>query len=241
LPIAQNSWQDKTPENKKYSYVVSAVNRHNMESLPGKTVTAASLPEIKQAIFKANFTDSTNAEIYNIGSKPAKSYGSAIISDNTLDLAKGGYLTYPYNDYFGLAGQLSIECRLKLDNADQMPVIVSCGRWNDKGWFLQKLGGVWRWHLGGVDCDGGRPVAGKWLHLVGTFDGKTAKLYQDGKQVASVQCRPNTTPWPGELFVGQYSGGAGPQYQVKGKIAGVKIYRRALPAKDVEDAFRAGR
>jgi len=241
LPIAQNSWRDKTPENKKYSYVVRAVNRHNMESLPGKTVTAASLPQIKQAIFKANFTDSTNAEIYNAGSKPAKSHGSIKISDNTLDLTKGGYLTYPYNDYFSLTGQLSIECRLKLDNTDQMPVIVSCGRWNDKGWFLQKLGGVWRWHLGGVDCDGGRPVAGKWIHLVGTFDGQTAKLYQDGKQVASVKCSPNTAPWSGELFVGQYSGGAGPQYQVKGKIAGVKIYRRTLSAKDVEVAFRAGR
>ncbi len=240
-PIAQSSWQDKTPENKKYSYVVSAVNRHDMESLPGNTVTAASLPEIRQAIFKANFISSTNAEIYNTGSKPAEIHGSARVSDNTLDLTKGGYLTYPHNDYFDLTQKLSIECRFRLDNVDQMPVIVSCGRWNDKGWFLQKFGDRWRWHVGGVNCDGGKAVASEWVHLVGVFDGRGAHLYENGRRVASVACGPNTTPWLGELFVGQYSGGVGPHYQVKGKIAGVKVYRRALPAKDVEAAFRAGR
>ncbi len=53
-----------------------------------------------------------------------------------------------------------------------MPVIISCGRWQDRGWFLQKLGGSWRWHLGGTDCDGGGVPTGQWVHLTGTYDGE---------------------------------------------------------------------
>ena len=118
-----------------------------------------------------------------------------------------------------------------------MPVIVSCGSWNQAGWFLQRLGGVFRWHVGGVDCDGGRPAVGKWTHLAGVFDGRTARLYQDGVQVAQTAGKAAAIVWPGELCVGQYSAAPGSAYQVTGKIRGVRLYHRPLtPAETAASA-----
>jgi hypothetical protein len=46
-------------------------------------------------------------------------------------------------------------------------------------------------------------------------------------------------PWPGELHVGQYSAGPAPSFQVTGRIAGLKIYHRALTADEAALAARA--
>jgi hypothetical protein len=85
------------------------------------------------------------------------------------------------------------------DQPGQIPVVVSCGLWNHAGWFLQRIGAGWRWHLGGVDCDGGQAAVGRWFHVVGTFDGRTLRLYQDGVQVAEKAGVPNPQLWAGEL------------------------------------------
>ena len=111
-----------------------------------------------------------------------------------------------------------------------MPIVVSCGLWNHAGWFLQRIGGVWRWHVGGLDCDGGQPAVGRWIHVVATFDGRTARLFQDGVQVAERAGSANTSRWAGDLCIGQYSGSPGPEFQVTGRIAGVQLYHRPLTA-----------
>ena len=118
-------------------------------------------------------------------------------------------------------------------------MIAAAGAFNSSGWFLQRYGQGWRWHLAPVSCDGGQPVVGRWTHLVGTFNGHEARLYQDGKLVASVDCHPNKAAWHGGLTLGQYSN-RNPQYQVIGRIKGLKIYHRALPAGEVAEKFRAG-
>ncbi|MBM4044572.1 MAG: LamG domain-containing protein, partial [Planctomycetes bacterium] len=79
-----------------------------------------------------------------------------------------------------------------------------------------------------VDCDGGKPAVGKWIHLVCTFDGQQARVFQDGVQVALKDCKPDRAPWPGPLFVGQYGPAPSDPYQVKGRLAAVRIYQRAL-------------
>ena len=132
--------------------------------------------------------------------------------------------------------QMSVECWVRFDRQGKMPVIASCGVWNQAGWFLQWFGGVWRWHVGGVDCDGGRPQPGRWIHLVGTYDGQTLRLFQDGEQVAERTANPSTAVWPGELYIGQYSGSPAPDYQVNGRITGMKLYHRPLHATEAAAA-----
>lgn len=90
--------------------------------------------------------------------------------------------------------------------------------------------------VGGIDCDGGAPAPGKWTNLVGTFDGRTARLFQDGRLVAEKSGNANRAPWKGPLHVGQYSGGPGPEFQVAGWISNLRIYARAVRLEDLRPA-----
>jgi hypothetical protein len=156
-----------------------------------------------------------------------------------LDLAPGGHVTFPHRPSFDLGQPMSIACWVWFDEPGKIPVIVSCGHWNRAGWFLQRLGSVWRWHVGGIDCDGGRPPLGRWIHLVGTYDGRTARLFENGKLIGEKAGAANTAGWPGELHVGQYSGQPGAEFQVTGRIAGVKLYHRPLDPAEIAQAAAA--
>jgi len=225
----------------KYAYVVRAVSRRGAQSKPTPRVVAAALPETKEPLFAAPFDKAMNARLFGGGVAKGRIHGRAKVTEKTLDLRQGGHVTFRHRAEFDLRRRLSVECWVYFEKAGSMPVILSCGRWNGTGWFLQRFGGGWRWHVAGVDCDGGKLAVGRWIHLVATFDGRRARVFQDGAQVASSPCNPDLSPWPGPLFVGQYGPSPGAQYQVEGRIAGVKLYRRAVPAAEAAALFKAGR
>jgi hydrazine synthase alpha subunit-like protein/concanavalin A-like lectin/glucanase superfamily protein/WD40 repeat protein len=242
VPIMATEYLDTgLVSGKKYRYIIRTLNRRNRESQNSLEVIAAALPERKEPVFSTSFTQGLNAVYMDNQKLTGKKFGQAASKNQSLDVSQGGHVIYPNQPEFALTSRLSVECWINLQKTDQMPVLISCGQWRDKGWFLQKLGGVWRWHIGGVDCDGGKVPAQQWIHLAGIFDGNHAHLYQNGKKVASIPCHPNRTPWPGPLFVGQYGPGPGTQYQVFGKIDDIKIYRRALTRKEIEKKFTTGR
>lgn len=76
---------------------------------------------------------------------------------------------------------------------------------------------------------------GQWHNVIGTFDGATARLYVDGKEVGSGT--PDTSPiayglpTTSDLVVGNYPscGGLG----FNGAIDEVKVFDRALPAQEI--------
>ena len=155
-----------------------------------------------------------------------------------LDLSQGGHVAFAHRSEFDLAQPLSVECWVRFDEPGQWSVVVSCGLWNHSGWFLQRLGNVWRWHVGGIDCDGGQPAVGQWMHVVGVYDGHAMRLFQDGVQVAERSGLPNTAVWSGDLYIGQYVDAPGPSFQVQGRIRGVKIYHRPIDAKEAVAAAK---
>ena len=172
---------------------------------------------IRDAVFEVVFDTNARGQLYDGPAVPGKRHGTAQFSHGELDLRKGGYVTFPHDSRFDLAQPLSIECWARLDQPGQMPVLLSCGQWNQAGWFLQRLGNKWRWHVGGIDCDGGH----------------TARLYEDGKLVGQRVGRSNQTQWSGELHLGQYSAQPGPSYQMTGRLKGVRIYHRPLDASEL--------
>ena len=212
----------------KHSYTVRTVNIRGVESTASRAVEAAAMPEIKEALFVAALTKNSDATLYGGKKVRGKVHGKAKIAAEGLDLRAGGYVTFGHRPEFDLTGRFSVVCRVKIAKPAKMPVIVSCGLWSKAGWFLQRIGGYWRWHVGGIDCDGGRAATGKWTELAATFDGRTARLFQDGKLVAQKAGNVNRTPWTGPLHVGQYSGGVGGEFQVNGWISNVRVYSRPV-------------
>jgi hypothetical protein len=233
-PLLASSFVDAEVEKGvKHDFTVRALSRRGVLSEPASHVTAAPLPEIKAPVFTALFSEDTDGKLVDGSLLKGRRHGKAKLTEKSLDLRQGGHVTFAHRQEFDLNPRLSIECRIYFDEAGQMPVIISCGRWRGTGWFLQRIGAGWRWHVGGVDCDGGKVKPGQWIHVVATFDGRHARVFQNGIQVASKPCKPNLTPWSGPLFIGQYGPTPSPPYQVKGRIRDVKIYRRAISASEV--------
>ena len=231
--LAEFKYFDAAGEAEKpYAYAVRSISRRGLESELTSPVTAAALPEIREALFTASFAEKPEAELYGGGLAAGKLNGKAVLTANALDLRKGGYVTFAHRPEFNLAGKFSMKCRVKITEITQMPVIVSCGHWRQAGWFLQRIGRGWRWHVGGIDCDGGKPALGEWTELTGTFDGERACLYQDGKLVREVFGSASRSAWEGALHIGQYSGGPQTQYQLVGQISSVEIFGCALPGRN---------
>ena len=202
------------------------------------SVAAAALPESREPLFVAAFHTNINAQLSRGAFAKGTAVGAAKISGETLDLRRGGHVTFAHRNDFDLRPRLSIECWVRFEEAGDIPVVLSCGQYSSGGWFLQRFGKHWRWHVGGINCDGGDPAMGKWTHLLATFDGRRARLFENGVEVASERGEATAALWSGPLFVGQYGAEPGPKFQVHGQIAGAKIYRRAVPADEALVASR---
>ena len=151
----------------------------------------------------------------------------AAFQDGVLTLTGNGYAKLsPLTELAG--SPFSFVMEVMFDEAGNMPVLLGFGRYMSEGWFLQRIGGGWRFHLSDISCDGGAMQVGQWTRLVGTFDGTTARLYQDGKKVAEKGIPEMPPMFNTEWRIGQYAN-IEPSYQVHGKIRLLEIYSRALP------------
>jgi hypothetical protein len=232
-PLGRSEYSDlQVAPRRRYTYVVRAVSRRNTLGEASAEVEATAhvvLPPVCTVVLH----DVPRAELLDDGTLPAVLHDGATIAEDTVDLRQAGHVTIPHDACFDPAQPLTVECRVRFDQPGTMPVVLSCGVWNQAGWFIQRLGDAWRWHVGGVDCDGGKPDIGRWMHLVGTYDGRQLRLFQDGALVAERAGSFQLSSWAGDLHIGQYSGGPGPAYQVTGQIKDIKIYHRALSDAEV--------
>ncbi|MCL1922210.1 MAG: LamG domain-containing protein, partial [Kiritimatiellaeota bacterium] len=150
----------------------------------------------------------------------------AKFEDGTLVISGNGHAKLPPQKE--LAGSpFSFVLEVMFDEAGSMPVLLGFGRYKGDGWFFQRIGGGWRFHLADTDCDGGAMQVGQWTRLVGTFDGSTARLYQDGKKIAERAIPEMPAPHNAEWRIGQYVQ-LEPAYQVHGKIRLLEVYSRVL-------------
>jgi hypothetical protein len=199
----------------------------------------ASAVVIKEPVFMVGTGPELRGLLYDGETLPGQKKGKAGLVGGVMDLKEGGHFAFPHRSEFELAQPLTVECWVWLDQAGKSPVLASCGEWRKAGWFLQRLGDQWRWHVGGIDCDGGKPAVGRWIHLVGVFDGKALRLFEDGIQVAETKGAVETGVWPGELLIGQYSASPGGDFQVHGRMTGVRLYHRPLHTTEIAAASKA--
>jgi hypothetical protein len=239
-PTGAAWFTDSTAEPQvEYAYTVRAVSRRGLEGAPS-AAAVASARLVKEPVFTAAFDTDTRGRLDGGEELTGELRGGARVAGSVLDLTRGGHVAFPHCEQFDLSQPLTVELWVSMEAAGQMPIPVSCGLWNQAGWFLQRIGGRWRWHVGGFDCDGGKPVAGQWMHVVCTYDGRVARVFQDGVQVAEKAGTAVPLLWSGELLVGHYSGSPkDAAFQVTGKIAGLKLYHRAFIAAEAAAAAKA--
>ena len=98
-------------------------------------------------------------------------------------------------------------------------------------------------NIGGyVECDAQIVPAqvhdGVWHHCAATFDGRTMRVYLDGREIASLE-RPGKIAAEGDVpaFIGS-SSGVGEFFQ--GGLDDLRIYSAALSAGEIADLYRGG-
>jgi len=151
---------------------------------------------------------------------------------------EGGCAVAAHRDALNTGDALTIECWVRTDVAgqDNRWIVNRVYEAGDSGYRLGVLHGrpcfevpqtSWSHHLEGeVDLPTGR-----WVHLAGTFDGATMRLYVDGALRGTMDrpgpVKPNTYP----LTLGSYEEGHPAFFQ--GLVDEVRLYSRALSADEV--------
>ena len=139
---------------------------------------------------------------------------------------------------------LTLECWVKTDLAGQ-----------DNKWFVNRVlaGGTatgyrlgvlagkpcfevpltdWSHHLQAADL----LPRNRWVHLAGTFDGKTMRIYVDGEERGALERPGPIHPNDFRLCLGSYE--AGHQAHFTGLLDEVRLYSRALSAAEVRQHYR---
>ena len=136
----------------------------------------------------------------------------------------------PGNDYAGLG------------TAQAVPLGATDRDFGRSGWLFYQGGNGWSWWLGDtaaytIQLDPTTPVStANWYHVVGTYDGTTARLYVNGIEVANKTgaFAPNSTK---AITIGaRYDA----SYYYVGSIDEVAIYPIVLPAADVLAHYQNG-
>jgi len=82
------------------------------------------------------------------------------------------------------------------------------------------------------------PTEGNWIHICGTYDGGTRRLYLDGVQIATDTATINLTGTSKEFIIGA----ASPTSEYfDGSISNFKLYDTALTAEEVKTLYDMGR
>jgi hypothetical protein len=164
--------------------------------------------------------------------------GHALVCD-------GGSATIACSDLLSPKDAITVECWVKTDKAgqDSAWIVNRVYARGDSGYRLGLSGGKptfgvpetgWDHHLSASDA---LPV-GRWVHLAGTFDGKTIRIYMDGKELGSMDRPGPIKPNAFTLCLGSYS--EGHEAHFTGLLDEVTLYDRALTADQILAQARKG-
>lgn len=141
---------------------------------------------------------------------------------------------------------MTVESWINVERTVEWGTIIAVGE-NDKGWLLGSRQSNWSFGVGTKDSEGkehGVPHTraltslqwGHWYHVVGTFDGKTQKLYINGELAASRDVPEGAIAYPanGEMTVG-YQG----PFHYQCWLHEIRIYNRPLTDAEVQGNFQA--
>ena len=228
-----------------YTYQVRAVDRAGQCGELSAPVTvrplAHDLARKRGPVFHVAFEGSGDAGPIKPKAVGAVRFAPGIVG-KALDSRRGGCFVYPHQKDFELDGEFAIELWFHVETLDREPILASCGEYNKSGWFVQIFGGQIRFSLGGAHVLDAGPIAvDKWHHLACTYDGRTMCVYMDGKEIGFREASTvDFTPWRGPMYVAQYHS-LGDDFQFRGLMDELKLYRIAPTAAEITKAYEAGK
>lgn len=124
---------------------------------------------------------------------------------------------------------LTVSAWVKLDELRTSQVFVNVGEVNT-GFTLYLYKNQVRMLVGYMPfgyaySEGKPPVVKEWSHFAGTYDGKTIRLYHNGKQASELKIPGRVVDLAGKLYVGALNEHDRPMH---GQIDDVRIWRRVL-------------
>lgn len=155
----------------------------------------------------------------------------------------GGSVNVPPGEpRFGVE-QMTVECWVRTDTPDQSDrwLVNTIRGQGDSGfrlglsqgrlcWAVPKTS--WSHHL-----QAGEPLPlGKWVHVAGTYDGQTMRVYMEGREVGSLARGGRVLPNGHALTLGSYD--RDHRAFFSGLLDEVRIYSRALTAEEIAQRAR---
>ncbi len=77
---------------------------------------------------------------------------------------------------------------------------------------------------------------GRWAHVAGVYDGSAVRLYLDGVDVTNTPAAGDLTPNNGVTVMGHFM----PEYNTRGRVDDVRVYRAALNSNEILRVMEAG-
>jgi hypothetical protein len=152
---------------------------------------------------------------------------------------QGGVVVVPDDPRLSVRDAFTIDCWVRTDLAGQHNrwiVNRVQGGGVDTGYRLGVLNGrpcfevpqtAWSHHLASPE-----PLPlGRWVHLAGTFDGRTMRLFVDGNEVAALDRPGPVHPSHFDLVIGGF--GAGSRANFAGLVDEVRLFSRVLSGEEV--------
>ena len=137
---------------------------------------------------------------------------------------KGGYLDLPHQPWMDLEGDSALSFEFQLEEAGEMPVLLSHGAWQMDGWFVQILAGRLVIRTPQADATGPVVQTGKWYKVRWELSGQAHRLLVNGEEVqpfTPIQMKPAERT----LRIGQYEQ-VEPRYSFRGKLRNIRIESR---------------
>ena len=167
--------------------------------------------------------------------------GEGIVLDGT-----GGFIV---KDFKQPGTAFSVAAWVKIKNTGQSQIFVSLGA-PPQDWTLYSYTGNVRMLVennpagtAGAGSSYGfvtvpDPKAGQWTHYLGTYDGETVIVYQDGKAVSSKKLPAKRSGFSLPLYIG-----TGPEQGrcLNGAIEDINIWNRVLTEKEVAELVKEGK
>ena len=213
---------DQVGPARPYIYTIAAVSPDGRVGPPSKRVGIISSADPLAPLLELSFEDDTFLE------------GLAQLAHGGIALGGRGWAELPPQPEWDPGHALTLSIWVQMEDLEGMPVLICKGAWQRAGYFLQVFNRQVRFHLAGVDTfDAGRPVAGKWEHIVATYGFGQMRIYVNGELVGRKRVSGRPRPDEGEpLYIGRYSA-TDDVYFVRGLLDDIRIYDVPLTPQEV--------